>query len=190
GRVVSALPSHGRATHMIGLSDRGDRLVASNIADGTISVIDPRDSGAVRVIPVAAQPEGVAISPDGRMAWAGSNRDHVVLVVDLEVGQSVDTLRDFGLAYRLAVSPDGRTVVITDPVKAQIRVVDAATHHERFVIDVPRDSVLATAEIAGSPSPEGVAIAPDSRWAFVTLQGRNRVATIDLDRGTIVSVAP
>jgi DNA-binding beta-propeller fold protein YncE len=189
GRVTNTLPSHGRATHMIGLSDRGDRLVASNIADGTISVIDPRDSGAVRVISVAAQPEGVAISPDGRTAWTGSNRDHVVLVVDIDRAQPVDTLRDFGLAYRMAVSPDGRTVVITDPVKAQVRIVDATSHHERFLIDVPRDSVLATAEVPGSPSPEGVAISPDSRWAFVTLQGRNRVATIDLERGTIVSLA-
>jgi DNA-binding beta-propeller fold protein YncE len=190
GRVMNKLPSHGRATHMIGLSDRGDRLVASNIADGTISVIDPRDSGAVRVIRVAAQPEGVAISPDGRTAWAGSNRDHVVLVVDLDAAQPVDTLRDFGLAYRMAVSPDGRTVVITDPVKAQVRIVDAASRHERFLIDVPRDSILATAEVAGSPSPEGVTISPDSRWAFVTLQGRNRLATIDLERGAIVSLAP
>jgi DNA-binding beta-propeller fold protein YncE len=44
--------------------------------------------------------------------------------------------------------------------------------------------------VPGSPSPEGVAISRDSRWAFVTLQGRNRVITIDLQRGTIVGWAP
>ena len=44
--------------------------------------------------------------------------------------------------------------------------------------------------VAGSPSPEGVVISPDSRWAFVTLQGRNRMITIDLSRGVIVGWAP
>ncbi|HTE46574.1 MAG TPA: hypothetical protein VK636_15080, partial [Gemmatimonadaceae bacterium] len=53
-----------------------------------------------------------------------------------------------------------------------------------------RDSVVATAEVPGSPSPEGIAMSADSRWAFVTLQGRNRVITVDLDRGAIVGWAP
>ena len=190
GTVITTRPSSGRGTHMLGLSARGERLVMGNIADGTITVLDPfaKDSG--RVIRVAAQPEGVAISPDGAFAWAGSNRDSVVVVVDLRSGAAVDTLRGFGLPYRMAVSPDGRTAVVTDPVKARVRVFDAATRRQRFDIAVPADSLVSTAEVAGSPSPEGVTISRDSRWAFVTLQGRNRLATIDLARGTIVALAP
>jgi DNA-binding beta-propeller fold protein YncE len=86
----------------------------------------------------------------------------------------------------MAISPNGRIAVVTDPVKANVRVFDAATRRQTHLIDVPRDSLVATAEVPGSPSPEGVIISPDSRWAFVTLQGRNRVITIDLERGTIV----
>jgi YVTN family beta-propeller protein len=190
GRVLDTLPSKGRVTHMLGLSANGARIVTANIADGTITAIDPKNSAAARTIKVAAQPEGIAIAPDGETAWAGSNRDSIVLIVDLRTGQVVDTLRGFGLPYRMAVSPDGRTALISDPVKSQIRIFDAKTHRQDHVIDVPRDSVLRTAEVPGSPSPEGVAISPDSRWAFVTLQGRNRVATIDLARGVIVSLAP
>jgi DNA-binding beta-propeller fold protein YncE len=190
GRVMDSLPSNGRATHMLGLSALGDRLVMANIADGTITSMNPEMPSSAQTIRVAAQPEGIAITPDGNTAWVGSNRDSVVLVVDLRSGQPVDTLRNFGLAYRMAVSPDGRVVVITDPVKAQVRVVDQRTHGQRHLVTVPADSVLSTAEIHGSPSPEGVTISRDSRWAFVTLQGRNRVATIDLARGAIVSLAP
>jgi hypothetical protein len=69
-------------------------------------------------------------------------------------------------------------------------VFDAITRRQRFDIQVPADSLVATAEVAGSPSPEGVTISRDSRWAFVTLQGRNRLATIDLDRGAIIALAP
>jgi len=190
GTVVATRPSSGRGTHMLGLSARGDRLVMGNISDGTITVLDPFATDSGRVIRVAAQPEGVAISPDGAFAWAGSNRDSVVLVVDLRSAAVVDTLRGFGLPYRMAISPDGRTAVVTDPIKARVRVFDAVTRRQRFDIAVAADSLVATAEVAGSPSPEGVTISRDSRWAFVTLQGRNRVATIDLERGAIIALAP
>jgi YVTN family beta-propeller protein len=190
GIVVRRLATNGRATHMLALSAAGDRMVTGNIADNTISVLLPLSGGEPRVIPVAHQPEGITITPDGNFAWVGSNRDSIVLVVDIRSGVAADTLRGFGLPYRLAVSPDGRLAVITDPMKAIVRVFDVGSRHERFMIDVPRDSLVATAEAPGSPSPEGVAISRDSRWAFVTLQGRNRVATIDLDRGAIVGYAP
>lgn len=190
GSVIGTRPSSGRGTHMVGLSARGDRIVMGNIADGTVTTLDPLAQDSGRVIRVAAQPEGVAISPDGAFAWAGSNRDSVVLVVDLKAGTVADTIRGFGLPYRMAVSPDGRTAVVTDPVKARVRILDAATRRQRFDIAVPADSLVATAEVAGSPSPEGVTISRDSRWAFVTLQGRNRLATIDLNRGVIVALAP
>ena len=139
---------------------------------------------------MARAPEGIAVTPDGRQVWVGSNRDSTVLVVDVARGAAVDTLRGFGLPYRLAVTPDGRLVVITDPVRAEVRVVGVADRRTRFTIAVPADSVVATAEVPGSPSPEGVALSRDGRWAFVTLQGRNRVATIDLARGVITAYAP
>lgn len=190
GNVIKRLATNGRATHMLGLSAKGDRIVTGNIADNTISVLSPASNEEPRVIPVARQPEGIAITPDGNFAWVGSNRDSIVLVVDTRSGVATDTLRGFGLPYRLAMSPDGRRAVITDPVKATIRAFDVDSRHERFAIDVPRDSLVATAEVPASPSPEGVVISRDSRWAFVTLQGRDRVATIDLERGRIVGYAP
>ena len=105
-------------------------------------------------------------------------------------GVAADTLRGFGMPYRIAVSPDARVAVVSDPVKGEVRVFGAADRKQRFAIAVPADSLVATAEVPGSPSPEGVAISRDSRWAFVTLQGRNRVITIDLARGAIVAWAP
>ena len=186
GRIVRSLPSNGRATHMLSIAADGRRIVTGNIADATISVLELGTSESPRVVKVARQPEGVAITPDGAYAWAGSNQDSVVLVVDLRAGQAVDTLRNFGLPYRIAISKDGNRAVISDPVKAEVRVFDARSRRERFAVAIPRDSLVAAAEVPGSPSPEGVAISTDGRWAFVTLQGRNRVATIDLDRGLIV----
>jgi YVTN family beta-propeller protein len=190
GAVTRTLPTGGRLTHMLALSADGSRMVTANIGSGTISLLHPLGGDTAVAIRVAAAPEGIAIAPDGRTAWAGSDRDSVVVVVDLDRAQPVDTLRGFGLPYRLAITPDGRRAVITDPVRAEVRIMDAATRRDVVILHVPRDSIVSTAEVAGSPSPEGVTISPDSRWAFVTLQGRNRVITIDLGDARIVGWAP
>lgn len=190
GAVVRLRPTNGRLTHMLGLSADGTRMVTANIGSGTISVLHPLGPDTAITIRVAAAPEGIAISPDGRTAWAGSDRDSVVVVVDLEREQPVDTLRGFGLPYRLAITPDGRKAVITDPMRAEVRIVDAATRRTIHTLHIAADSIVSTAEVAGSPSPEGVTISRDGRWAFVTLQGENRVITIDLDAVRIMSSAP
>jgi DNA-binding beta-propeller fold protein YncE len=190
GRVVDTRPTSGRASHMVAVPARGDVAYTANIADGTVSAVDLRGTAAARVIPVARAPEGIAVTPDGRGVWVGSNRDSTVLVLDAARGVATDTLRGFGMPYRIAVTADGRLAVITDPVRAEVRVVSVADRAPRFTIAVPRDSLVATAEVPGSPSPEGVALSRDGRWAFVTLQGRNRVITIDLQRGAIVAYAP
>ncbi|MEP7347484.1 MAG: cytochrome D1 domain-containing protein [Gemmatimonadaceae bacterium] len=189
GHVVGTLATKGRASHMLAMTAKGDRIFTANIADATISSIDVRQPDSARVMPVGRQPEGIATTPDGSMVWVGSNRDSVVVVVDARRGVVVDTLRAFGMPYRLAITPDSKLAVISDPVKAEVRVFSIPNRREKFTITIPRDTLVATAEVPGSPSPEGVAVSRDSRWAFVTLQGRNRVITIDLGRGTIAAYA-
>jgi YVTN family beta-propeller protein len=190
GRVTRTLPTRGRGSHMVAMTARGDRLFSGNIADGTISMIDASGRDSARVMPVGRAPEGIATTPDGSLVFAGSNRDSIVVVIDTRKGTPIDTLRGFGLPYRIAVTPDSRLAIVSDPVRAQVRVFTVSDRRERFAIAIPRDSLVSTAEVPGSPSPEGVATSRDGRWAFVTLQGRNRVATIDLERGVIVAYAP
>ena len=189
GRVADTLATNGRGSHMLALTARGDRVFTANIPDGTVSALDVSGRDSVRLLRVGRAPEGIAVTPDGRHVWVGSNRDSTVLVLDARTGVAADTLRGFGMPYRIAVSPDGRTAVVSDPVKAEVRVFGVADRKQRHLIAVPADSLVATAEVPGSPSPEGVAISRDSRWAFVTLQGRNRMVTIDLGRGAIVGWA-
>jgi DNA-binding beta-propeller fold protein YncE len=190
GRVVDSLATRGRGSHMVAVTAAGDRLATANIPEHTVTLLDLRGRDSTRVLPVGRLPEGIAVTPDGAGIWVGSNRDSTVTVLDARRGVATDTLRGFGMPYRIAISADGRTAVISDPVKAQVRVVSVPDRKQRHVITIPAEGLVATAEVPGSPSPEGVAIARDGRWAFVTLQGRNQVATIDLVRGTITGYAP
>lgn len=203
GRVTDTIATRGRASHMIALTADGAHAYTANIADHTVSALSLMRRGgragvrdSTRLMPVARMPEGIAVSPDGSQLWVGSNRDSVVLVLDPRRGVALDTLRGFGMPYRIVVTPDGRTAVISDPMKGEVRLVPAAAGdigrggQRGRTVTIGRDSLVATSEVPGSPSPEGVAVSRDSRFAFVTLQGRNRVVTIDLARGVIVASAP
>ena len=190
GRVAGTVPTGARASHMLAMSSAGDELFTTNVADGSISQLDVAKKATRIVLPVAKQVEGIAISPDGKRVWVGSNADGIVVVVDTDKGQPIDTLSGFGIPYRLAVSRDGAAVIVTDPSRAEVRVFDATTRRQRLLIAIPRREIVPTAEVPGSPSPEGVTTSQDGRWAFVTLQGRNLVAMIDLQSGKIAAYAP
>jgi YVTN family beta-propeller protein len=161
----------------------------SNVADASISRLDLRGGTAPVILPVGRQPEGIAVSPDGMQVWVGSNQDSTVTVLDPERRAVIATLRGFGFPYRMAISPDGLTAVISDPMRAEVRIYNAADQSLRFTVRIPSGDVVATTEVPGSPAPEGIALSRDSRWAFVTLQGRNRVVTIDLQSGELVGEA-
>src|SRR5690242_5650762 len=106
GRVIGTVPTNGRASHMLAMSAAGDEMFTTNIVDGSISRLDVATQKAKKVIPVAKMVEGIAASPDGRQVWVGSNADSIVVVIDARAGQAVDTLRGFGIPYRMAVSRD------------------------------------------------------------------------------------
>ncbi len=185
GRVVGAVATERPTSHMLALAASGELLYTTNIGDGSITAINLRARTTGAVTPVARLVEGLTITPDGTQVWVGSNGDSIVVVVDTRSGRAVDTLRGFGMPYRLGITPDGRTAVITDPAKAEVRIVNVATRKERFRISIPPDSVLSTAEFPGSASPEGVTAATRD-VAYITLQGRNQAAGIDLATGKIL----
>jgi DNA-binding beta-propeller fold protein YncE len=71
-----------------------------------------------------------------------------------------------------------------------LRIVDRATRQDRATVKIPADGVGPNAEFPGSPSPEGVTLSRDGRFAFVALQGSSRVAMIDIASATVVGYMP
>src|SRR5690242_6230838 len=111
GKVTGTVPTNGRASHILAMSSSGDEQFTTNIVDGAISRLDVARHETKNVIKVAKLVEGIAITPDGRQVWVGSNGDSIVVIVDTNAGQAIDTLRGFGLPYRMAVSRDGQSAV-------------------------------------------------------------------------------
>jgi DNA-binding beta-propeller fold protein YncE len=135
----------GQRPNSIDISPLGDVAVVANIGKGqgdtdTISLIDlsvepPR---VVNTVSVGQTPEGIAISPDGRLVGVnvmnGSNKamnspfynkrgSFVLFRIDGKVLTKVSAVATGGWSQGLAFSADGRTVLIQNPMEKEIQIL-------------------------------------------------------------------
>jgi DNA-binding beta-propeller fold protein YncE len=136
----------------------------------------PGAGGAARCGPTWVQP-----SPDGRLAWIACNKNREVVEVDLERWL---VTRRFGTGagpYNLEVTPDGTTLVVTYKGDHAVGVFDLADGSEKEAVPSSRRI------------PHGVAVSPDSRYAFISVEGVGNdpgtVDVIDLEIGRRVASA-
>jgi YVTN family beta-propeller protein len=136
---------------------------------------------------VQGSPVEAAFSPDSRHAFVSNYKMygpgyHPVADDDGNRGQwdqsfvyridvatfAIDAVIPVGAVPKyLAVSPDGRTLVVSNWCSFDVSPIDLATLSERARIDVGRH-------------PRGIAITSDSRLAYVTVMGEARIVAIEL----------
>ena len=89
---------------------------------------------------------------------------------------AVDQVVQVGLVPKyVAVTPDGRYVLVTDWCSWDLRIIDAA-----------KGTVVATLPMNGS-YPRGIAVSPDSSTAYVAVMGSDDVEKVDLKTLSVVS---
>ena len=155
-------------THMIAASPDGTTLFTANIGSGTVTAIR-RDTGKLAHVAMGWDPEGLAVSPDGREVWVGRRSGGDVAVIDAATLAVKSTIRTgAGMAARLRFIPDGKRVLLPDPAGGRLIVLDAASHRE-------------IKSIAVGEGPVGALTDPGGRRAYVPLAGEGKVAVVDLE---------
>ena len=156
---------------MAGSAWAGGLAIVLNSGDATLSVLDMARETELRRVPVLREPHHVALSPDGADLLVGDAGANEVLFLDPHTG---DIRRRVPVAdpYHLAFSPNGKWLTVTGLARNQVDLYDAATMAlaKRFPL---------------SSMPSHVTYAPDSSMAYVTLQGTNRLAAIDIRRQAV-----
>jgi len=158
-------------THMIFVREDLRRVITSNIASATMSIIDeagPRRDWEETVVPVGKGAEGFDISPDGRQLWAANAGDGSVSVIDLASKQVTATIpAGVNTANRLKFTPDGKQVFVSLLNGPEIVVVDAASHG-------------VVKRIRSGRGAAGIQMEPGGARAYVSCTPDNYVAVIDL----------
>lgn len=186
GAIDSSMSTGQATSHMVAATPDGVRAYTANITGMSVSGFDVPTRTLAATWKIGARVEAIAVTPNGREVWAGGNDSHLVYALDTKTGAVAHTLEGFGMAYRIGFTPNGATAVISDPGSEKIHLVDVATHRITKTIDVP--ATLPT--FGANPSPQGVWVAKDGAFAYVTLKAAAQVAVIDLATGTIVKTLP
>ncbi|MBV9656335.1 MAG: YncE family protein [Acetobacteraceae bacterium] len=147
-----------------------------NSAGASISVVDMSKGAEIRRIPVLREPHHLALSPDGRDLLVGDTVGNEMLFLDPASG-AVRQRLPVADPYQIGFSPDGKWLTVTGLARNQVDVYDAKTM-----------SLAKRFPLASMPS--HLAYSPDSATVYVSLQGTDRLAAIDLSRMAIVWNVP
>lgn len=168
--------------HTITVYNRAGRLVRTIDDRVDLSDYGVKGGGVVQGAPVEA-----AFSPDGRYAYvsnyslygSGYNQgsdscspasgydDSVVYRIDTQTLDVDDVIPVGSVPKYLAVSPDGRRLVVSNWCSYSVSVVDTDTGR-----------VLEEIEVGAYP--RGIAIDPASRTAYIAVMGSRHIAALDL----------
>lgn len=147
-----------------------------NSAGASVSLVDMTREKEIRRIPVLREPHHLALSPDGKELLIGDTVGNEVLFLDPGTGE-VKRRVPVADPYQLGFSPNGKWLTVNGLARNQVDVYDAASMKlaKRFPL---------------ASMPSHLAYAPDSSMVYVSLQGTNRLAAIDLTRMEVVWDVP
>ena len=119
------------------------------------------------------QPTWAQPSVDGKLVFVACNKSSEIVEVDVDSWKLVKRIAAGNGVYNLGVSPDGQLLIATNKRDGSVSIFDLESAKELAKIPTKRKVV------------HGVAVSPDSKYAFVTVEGvgdePGTVEIIDLD---------
>jgi DNA-binding beta-propeller fold protein YncE len=137
------------------------------------------DHAGMKMSDSTCQPTWAQPSVDGKLVFAACNKSNEIVEVDAANWALVKRIPAGNGVYNLGVTPNGKLLIATNKRDASASIFDIATGNELAKIPTKRKVV------------HGVAVSPDSRYAFVTVEGvgdePGTVEVIDLEAKKIVA---
>jgi YVTN family beta-propeller protein len=143
-----------------------DRLIAIDLASGQ----------AKWNVPVGPKPAGVFVRPSGTILVAVMGSDHIA-EVDPKDGNVIRRIRTDRGAHNFLLSPDGKTLYVSNRVAGNISVLDAG-------------SLEVTGTLPAPGGPDDMALSEDGKELWVTGRWRASVDVIERDTGTLKTTIP
>lgn len=165
----------GRTSHMVALSADGRRAFVCNSTSNDVAAIDLA-SGKVKSIPVAARPEGSAMSGDGRFLYVANREGAKITIIDTAKQAVAGEIAAGKGPVRIALTPDGKQLVYACMHDRTIEIADPAAR-----------KVTGSVKLGGDPV--SLSISPDGRRAYASAQDIDTVYVVSLaDRKMIRTI--
>jgi len=143
-----------------------DMVFVLNSGDASISVLDARERTELRRMPALREVHHAVLTPDGSTLVVGDSGGNELIFLDPRTGELRDRVR-ISNPYHLEYSPDGKYLVVASLRRDQVDIYDAGT-------------MALLGRLQQPDKPSHIAFSPDSRFAYITLQGTGEVVAVDL----------
>ncbi|HYZ26254.1 MAG TPA: beta-propeller fold lactonase family protein [Geminicoccaceae bacterium] len=179
-RLVARIPV-GNVPHQVAVSDVAGKLVATNTADDTISIVDLATLDT-KTLSLGHEPEHMALAPDGVLLAIGNIAGGTVSLVSLEGDTEIARVAGLFDPHNLTFSPDGSLLYVANLGADHVSVIDVAAARVIDEIEVAEPPALAGTEDAGAEFQGiiNVTSTPDGRFGFAAHGEGGRLAVIDL----------
>jgi len=173
-KMIRAIPTHGKISHMVLVSEDGKYLYTANISTENVSVIDRKSGTLVTQIPCGKGAEGMAFTPDNKHLWVGNQTAGSITIIDVPTNKAVKTFPCPGMPVRIRFTPDGKRALVSSwAEKGELIVIDVATLKEIKRLPVGSRAI-------------GLEISPDGKRVFVGCEHTDGVHVVDLESLTVV----
>ena len=140
----------------------GGTTIVMDSSSSLITVIDNATEAVTFPAPIGDQPFDIAISPDGKNAWAAMRNFGFVQSVDTTNGVARGVLR-IGNARRLVMSPKGTKLLVFPDPQGQI----PPNTHTFFVVDTATSAVQVVTDAVNLDQPVNAVFNGSETQAFI-----------------------
>ncbi|MBM4409633.1 MAG: hypothetical protein FJ038_13790 [Chloroflexi bacterium] len=141
-------------------------------ADG-IGVVDVAAGKVLRVLTSGTDPEKLALSLDGSLAFVANEDAALTSIIDIARNEIVGTVPVGGEPEGADTRPDGKVVYITSEEDSEVFVIDVETKRlvTKFAVD---------------PRPRSTAFLPDSSRAYVACENGGSISVVDAMKHEVI----
>ncbi|HEY3686120.1 MAG TPA: alkaline phosphatase family protein [Streptosporangiaceae bacterium] len=165
--------------HGVAASPDGTRVYVANTGPDTgrggsrtVSVLDTASEKVVATFTAGEGPHRVVVSPDGHRLYVTCHDG--LYILDAAGGGQVHAVRELTRAQGVALTPDGKSCYVTQPLDGRVSVVDTA-----------RGTV--TARVTVGRAPWEVAFTGDGTHAYVSNANDDTLSAIDTATHKVVA---
>ncbi|HZW37481.1 MAG: YncE family protein [Deltaproteobacteria bacterium] len=134
-KVAARIPT-GAGHHEIAFSDDGRFVFATNLAAGTVSVIDARTLAKVRDVATGPAPAALAWSPLAKALYIADGREGTITVLDGSSHRQVARIAAAPGLNAIGFAPGGRYAFALSGTGNKAFVADASTNRVVHVFDL------------------------------------------------------
>ena len=149
-------------------------LYVANEDNNTVTIIDMARRAQIGDVQVGVEPEGMAISPDGKILINTSETTNMAHFIDTATRQVVSSVLVGARPRWAAFKDDGSELWVSSEIGGTVSIIDPAKR------EVKETVAFAIQGMRPEPiQPVGINITHDGKTAFVALGPSNHVAVVD-----------